>query len=67
MSDNTLANEATGAADTTSENLAATKTYSQQDVDNMMARMKGSIEKKLLRPYEDLGDPETLRQLKADA
>lgn len=67
MSDNTLANEATGATDTTSENLAATKTYTQQDVDNMMARMKGSLEKKLLRPYEDLGDPETLRQLKADA
>ena len=33
----------------------------------MMARMKGSLEKKLLKPYEDLGDPETLRQLKADA
>lgn len=67
MSENTLANEATGATDTTSENLAATKTYTQQDVDNMMARMKGSIEKKLLKPYEELGDPETLRQLKADA
>jgi hypothetical protein len=67
MSDNTLANEATGATDTTSENLAATKTYTQQDVDNMMARMKGSIEKKLLKPYEDLGNPDDLRQLKADA
>ena len=67
MSDNTLANEATGAADTTSENLAATKTYSQQEVDNMMARMKGSLEKKLLKPYEDLGDPDTLRQLKSEA
>ena len=67
MSENTLANEATGAADTTSENLAATKTYTQQDVDNLMARMKGSLEKILLKPYEDLGDPETLRQLKADA
>ena len=67
MSENTLANEATGAADTTSENLAATKTYTQQDVDNMMARMKGSLEKKLLKPYEDLGDPDDLRQLKADA
>jgi len=67
MSDNTLVQEATGAADTTSENLAATKTYTQQDVDNMMARMKGSIEKKLLKPYEELGDPESLRQLKADA
>ena len=67
MSDNTLVQEATGAADTTSENLAATKTYTQQDVDNMMARMKGSLEKKLLKPYEELGDPETLRQLKANA
>jgi hypothetical protein len=33
----------------------------------MMARMKGSLEKKLLKPYEDLGDPEDLRLLKADA
>ena len=67
MSDNTLANEATGAADTTSENLAATRTYSQQEVDNMMARMKGSLEKKLLKPYEDLGDPDQLRVLKTEA
>jgi hypothetical protein len=67
MTDNSLVQEATGAADTTSENLAAVKTYTQQEVDNMMARMKGSLEKKLLKPYEELGDPETLRQLKADA
>ena len=65
MSDNTLAQEATGAADT-SENQAATKTYSQQEVDNMMARMKGSLEKKLLKPYEDLGDPAELRNIKTD-
>jgi hypothetical protein len=68
MSDNTLANEATGAADLTSENQAnATKTYSQQEVDNMMARMKGSLEKKLLKPWEDLGDPNELRVLKTEA
>jgi hypothetical protein len=67
MSDNTLANEATGAADTSENQAQANKTYTQQDVDNMMARMKGSLEKKLLKPYEDLGDPETLRQLKAEA
>lgn len=67
MSDNTLANEATGAADTSENQANATKTYTQQDVDNMMARMKGSLEKKLLKPYEDLGDPETLRTLKAEA
>ena len=29
--------------------------------------MKGSITKKVLKPYEDLGDPEELRQLKAEA
>ena len=70
MSDNTLAtnDNATDAASTTTENQAqATKTYSQQDVDNMMARMRGSLEKKLLKPYEDLGDPEELRALRTDA
>ena len=67
MSDNTLANEATGAADNSENQAQATKTYSQQDVDNMMARMKGSLEKKLLKPYEDLGDPDELRQLKTEA
>jgi len=69
MSDNTLANEATGAQEFNSENQAntATKTYSQQEVDNMMARMKGSLEKKLLKPWEDLGDPNELRVLKTEA
>jgi len=43
------------------------KTYTQEEVDNMMARMKGSITKKVLKPYEDLGDPEELRKLKAEA
>jgi len=69
MSDNTLVNEtATDATDVDSESQAqATKTYSQQEVDNMMARMKGSLEKKLLKPYADLGDPEELRQLRTEA
>jgi hypothetical protein len=60
-------NNATGAASTDTENQAqATKTYSQQEVDNMMARMRGSLEKKLLKPYEDLGDPDELRNIKSD-
>lgn len=72
MSDNTLAtndqNDATDAAITQDGNQAqATKTYSQEEVDNMMARMRGSLEKKLLKPYQELGDPEELRQLKAEA
>ena len=68
MSDNTLEqNMATDAASDTAENQAqATKTYSQEEVDNMMARMRGSLEKKLLKPYAELGDPEELRQIKTE-
>jgi hypothetical protein len=59
---------ATDAASLNTENQAqATKTYSQEEVDNMMARMKGSLQKKLLKPYEDLGDPEELRALREEA
>jgi len=67
MSDNTLETNATDAASEQTENQAqATKTYSQEEVDGMMARMKGSLAKKLLKPYEDLGDPEELRNIKSD-
>jgi hypothetical protein len=69
MSDNTLAQDnATDAATLETENQAqVSKSYTQEEVDNMMARMKGSLQKKLLKPYEDLGDPEELRALRADA
>jgi len=69
MSENTLVQDnATDAAALDGENQAqATKTYSQAEVDNMMARMKGSLEKKLLKPYADLGDPEELRTLRIEA
>jgi hypothetical protein len=69
MSENTLVQDnATDAATTELENQAqATKSYTQQEVDNMMARMKGSLEKKLLKPYADLGDPEELRTLRTEA
>lgn len=68
MSDNTLVNDtATDANSVNTENQAqATKTYSQEEVDNMMARMRGSLEKKLLKPYQDLGDPEELRTIKTE-
>lgn len=67
MSDNTLVNDtATDATGETENQAQATKTYSQQEVDNMMARMKGSLEKKLLKPYEDLGDPAELRSIKTE-
>lgn len=66
--DNTLATEnATDANTTTVENQAPAKSYTQDEVDNMMARMKGSLERKLLKPYQELGDPEELRSLKEQA
>ena len=68
MSDNTLQDNATDAATLEQENQAqATKTYTQEEVDNMMARMRGSLEKKLLKPYEGLGDPEELKALREEA
>ena len=68
MSDNTLETNATDAANIDLENQAqATKTYTQKEVDDMMARMRGSLEKKLLKPYEGLGDPNELKALREEA
>jgi len=45
----------------TQTNNQAEKTYSQREVDDLMARTKGAVTKKLTSRYEDLGDPEELR------
>lgn len=68
MSDNTLVTDmATDAASDQAENQAqAAKSYTQKEVDDMMARMKSSLQKKLLKPYEDLGDPEELRNIRQE-
>ena len=58
---NEVATEATPAQQ---ETQAETRTYTQDEVDNMMARMRGSLEKKLLKPYEELGAPDELKALK---
>jgi len=70
MSDNTLVNNtATDAtvANTAENQAPAEKTYSQKEFDDAMAAIKGSLTRKLLKPYESLGDVEELRQLKMDA
>lgn len=64
MSENTLANEDTGSSEI---NQVAAKTYTEQEVNDMMGRLKGSLTKKLTKQWEDLGDPEELRALKTDA
>jgi len=55
--------------DTTSQNTnqAATKTYTQEEFDSHMARMKASISKKYEKTFQELGDLDELKQLKADA
>ena len=69
MSNTTLVNDT--ATDATSDNLdnqaQATKTYSQEELDRNLAGLKTSLTKKLLKPYEDLGDPDELRSLKTEA
>lgn len=62
MTDTNIGNvDATEA--TTETNTQADKSYSQREVDDMMARMKSSLSKKLLKPYEELGDPDTIREV----
>ena len=50
--------------DTTTEtNNQVERTYSQKEVDDLMARTKSAVQKKVLKPYEDLGDPDSIRQV----
>jgi hypothetical protein len=63
MSDNTLANEDTGSSET--NQATSVKTYTQEEVDNMMARTKGAVQKKYEKTLAELGDIDELRQLKA--
>ncbi len=63
MADQTLDNDDTGS----SENKTQARTYTQEEFDNHMARMKASVSKKYERMLEDLGDLDELRTLKSDA
>ena len=56
----TSANEGT---EPSNETQATVKTYTQKEVDDMMAKTKSAITKKLTSKYEELGDPDTLRQI----
>lgn len=48
-----------GSAETTQ----ATKTFTQEEVNALMARTKSQLEKKYSSRYEDLGDPDELREI----
>lgn len=67
MTDSTLANDVGTDPTENNSQAQATKTYTQEEFDAHMARMKASLTKKLLKPYEDLGDPDELRSLRSEA
>ena len=59
-----VATEATANQET---QATQAKTYTQEEFDNHIAGLKASLTKKLLKPYEGLGDPEELRALREQA
>ncbi len=60
MTEQTLATEQT-VIDTASQETA--KTYTQAEVDALMAKTRSSVEHKVSKKYDGLGDPEYLKQL----
>lgn len=60
--ENTLANDV--ATDATENDSQAKKTYTQEEFDAAMAKTRTATLKKALKPYEDLGDVEELRNLR---
>ena len=46
---------------------AKERVFTQAEVNAMLAKQKGKLQATLLKPYEDLGDPEELRTLRSEA
>ena len=59
--ENTSATEATEASDNQSQ--AQEKTFTQAEVNAILAKTRSQLEKKLTSRYEDLGDPDELREI----
>jgi hypothetical protein len=55
---------ATEGTDTSqNENQATAKTFTQDEVNAILAKTKSQLEKKYSSKYEELGDPDTLKQI----
>jgi hypothetical protein len=67
MDESIMENAGTETANTNNTQETSSKTYTQEEFDRHMAGMKNSLAKKYERQYAELGDPEELRALKADA
>jgi len=67
MTDNSLVNDmGTDPAGETANQAPASKTFTQDEVNAILARTKSQLEKKYASKYEDLGDPEELRTIKTE-
>lgn len=64
MSDQSLDTVDTGATETSQ--AQATKTYTQEEFDRHMAGLKSSLQKKYEKQFQDLGDIDELKKLKAE-
>ena len=67
MTENSLVTDmGTEPADDTANQAQAVKTFTQDEVNAILARTKSQLEKKFQSKYEDLGDPEELRTIKTE-
>lgn len=62
------ANEATDTSATQQSqvNPDTGRVYTQQEFDDAMAKMKAAVAKKVAKQYEELGDPDELRNIKTE-
>lgn len=68
MSEQNIGNNDMGTdpAGETANQAQAAKTFTQDEVNAILARNKSQLEKKFASKYEDLGDPDELRTIKSD-
>lgn len=53
----------TEGTEPSNETQATVKTFTQDEVNAILAKTKSQLEKKYASKYEELGDPDTLRQI----
>ena len=63
MTDQNIGNTEDTGTSATEQTTQATKTFSQDEVNAILAKTKSQLEKKFASRYEDLGDPEQLREI----
>lgn len=61
--ENTSATTTEATDNSATENNQATKTFTQEEVNALMAKTKTQLERKFASKFEDLGDPDELREI----